>query len=155
MAIVGGEAVREEQANGLICCVNKGMSATAQQWHISAALGTETGLEERMWSRLVWLWSPWRRRGTVDRKMSTENKIMGAATHASPSLHLSVVRAETLQTKRRPPLRITFCCLLFIPAEAASKDMFSPFISNTSWADTSAATQLPPPGAFPLNVGDF
>lgn len=83
IAIVGGEAVREEQANGLICCVNKRMSVTALQWHVSVALGMEKGLERSMWSRLVWLWSFLKRRCMVDRKMSAENKIMGATAEVS------------------------------------------------------------------------
>lgn len=43
MAIVGGEAVRgEQQANELICCVNKGMCVTAPPWHVAAALRMES-----------------------------------------------------------------------------------------------------------------
>lgn len=77
MAIVGGEAVREEQANGLICCVNKRMSVKALLWHVSVALGMEKGLESSMCPCLVWLWSFFDK--TLhgwQKKMSAENKIM-------------------------------------------------------------------------------
>lgn len=83
MAIVRGETVREEQANGLICSVNKRMSVKVLQWHVSVALGMEKGLESTMWSCLVRLWSFLKRRCMVDRKMSAENKIIGATTEVS------------------------------------------------------------------------
>lgn len=85
MAIVGGEAVREEQANGLICCVNKRMSVKALQWHVSVALGMEKGLETSMWSCLVWLWSFLKRRCMVDRKNVCRKQNNGATTEVSPS----------------------------------------------------------------------
>lgn len=141
MAIVGGKAVREEQANGLICCVNKRMLVTAQQWHISVALRHERGLERAC--DPVLSDSDLRGKDTawLTEKCLQKTKIIGATTEASHSLHLSFINPEEmLQTKGGHSSRQLYgshfvVFPLFLQRQRVKTSFF--FISNNTWADTS------------------
>lgn len=123
MAIVGCESVREEQANGLICCVNKRMSVKALQWHVSVALGMEKGLESSMWSCLVWLWSPFEKTLHGWQKNVCRKQNNGSRNRSLPHPHLFLTHPEEMSLTKGSHCSSHLCEFSRISTEGFVEDI--------------------------------
>lgn len=141
MAIVGGKAVREEQANGLICCVNKRMLVTAQQWHISVALRRERGLErESAIPSCLTLISVektlrgWQKNVYRKQNNKSNNRSLSFTTFILyPSWRNAANKGGHSSRHLYGSHFVVFP--LFLPRQRVKTSFF--FISNNTWADTS------------------